>query len=83
MPDQEPRAFLSYTHIDDQGLGGRLTTLRGQLSVEIQIHTGKPFEIFQDVKDIEWGQSAQDRIDSSLDEVTFLIPVLTPSGPTS
>ena len=43
------------------------------------MHTGKVFEIFQDVKDIQLGQSATARIETALDEVTFLIPILTPS----
>ena len=79
MADQSPRAFMSYTRIDDQRDGGRITNLREQLSGEVQMQTGKPFEIFQDVRDIEWGQSAKARIETSLDEVTFLIPILTPS----
>ena len=79
MPDQNPRAFLSYTRIDDRRDGGRITNLREQLSGEVQMQTGQAFEIFQDVKDIEWGQSAAARIEIALDEVTFLIPILTPS----
>jgi len=43
------------------------------------MHTGKPFKVFQDRNDLEWGQNWQDRIESSLEEVTFLIPVITPS----
>ncbi len=78
MPDQNPRAFLSYTRIDDRRDGGRITNLREQLSGEVQVQTGKPFEIFQDVKDIQLGQSWRDRIETALDEVTFLIPILTP-----
>ncbi len=43
------------------------------------MHTGKPFKVFQDRNDLEWGQNWQDRIENSLEEVTFLIPVITPS----
>jgi len=35
--------------------------------------------IFQDRKDIQWGQNWKKRIEESLDEVTFLIPIITPS----
>jgi cobaltochelatase CobT len=40
---------------------------------------GRSFPIFQDRNDIRWGQAWQERIDQSLLEVTFLMPVLTPS----
>jgi len=43
------------------------------------MHTGKPFSIFQDRNDLEWGENWRDRIEGSLGEVTFLIPVVTPS----
>jgi hypothetical protein len=43
------------------------------------MQTGKPFAVFQDRNDIAWGQNWEDRITSSLSDVTFLIPILTPS----
>jgi len=43
------------------------------------MQSGEEFPIFVDRDDIRWGQSWQERIVGSLDETTFLIPVLTPS----
>lgn len=43
------------------------------------MHIGQPFKIFQDRNDLEWGQNWASRIDDSLNTVTFLIPVITPS----
>jgi len=40
---------------------------------------GEDFPIFQDRNDIQWGQNWEERIEKSLDAVTFLIPILTPS----
>lgn len=40
---------------------------------------GQEFAIFQDRNDIAWGQNWQARIDQTLDAVTLLIPILTPS----
>src|SRR5690349_7850086 len=74
-----PVAFLSYVRLDDQHEHGRLSQFRERLSGEVRIQTGEIFEIFQDRNDIAWGQQWQSRIDESLDSVTFLIPVLTPS----
>lgn len=74
-----PRAFMSYTRFDDQNDGGQLTRLRERLSKEIQAVTGAPFEIFQDIEDIEWGQRFEQRIAEALHTATFLIPIITPS----
>ncbi len=42
------------------------------------MQTGEEFPIFQDRNDIRWGQNWKQRLDNSLDAVTFLIPVITP-----
>ncbi|MFL6213154.1 MAG: right-handed parallel beta-helix repeat-containing protein [Blastocatellia bacterium] len=71
-------AFMSYVRLDDQHEGGRLTQFRERLSGEVRMQTGESFEIFQDRNDITWGQQWKQRIEDSLDEVTFLIPIITP-----
>src|SRR5215211_1349059 len=70
-------ALMSYAHSDDTDR--HLTTFRERLSQEVQVQTGLEFPIFQDIKDIHWGQTWQQRINNSLDEITFLIPIITPS----
>ena len=74
----DPVAFLSYVRFDDQHEDGRLTQFRERLSGEVRLQTGRKFEIFQDRNAIAWGEQWQQRIDESLDTVTFLIPILTP-----
>ncbi|MFI5329694.1 MAG: right-handed parallel beta-helix repeat-containing protein [Desulfobaccales bacterium] len=74
-----PLAFMSYARFVDEHDQGQLTKFCERLSGEVQVQTGETFPIFQDRKDIHWGQQWQERIDNSLDEVTFLIPILTPS----
>jgi len=70
---------MSYVRFDDEHEDGRLTRFRERLSGEVRIQTGEAFEIFQDRKDIAWGQQWKRRIEESIDTVTFLIPVLTPA----
>ena len=77
--NKEPIAFLSYSHFDDQHDGQYITRLRQLLVGEMRVQTGIDFEIFQDRENIDWGQKWQQRIDESLDAVTFLIPILTPN----
>ena len=77
MKRQKPAAFMSYVHSDDKY--GHLTQFHKRLSDEVRVHTGEKFSIFQDRKDILWGQNWKERIEESLDVVTFLIPIITPS----
>lgn len=70
-------AFMSYAHRDDKY--GHLTQLRKDLRDEVGRQLGEDFEIFQDRDAIKWGQNWKKRIEDSLDGVTFLIPIITPS----
>lgn len=75
----EPAAFLSYARSDDEHEEGRVTELRKRLEGEIRMYTGQAgFTIFQDRRDIRWGEQWRQRIDGVLDATTFLIPVMSP-----
>lgn len=74
-----PLAFMSYVRSDDAHENGRLTQFCERLSGEVKMQGGEPFPIFQDRNDINWGQQWEKRIKESLDAVTFLIPIITPS----
>jgi nitroreductase len=79
MPDREPVAFFSYVRSDDDHDAGRITDLRKRLEGEVKIQTGRPFHIFQDRNDIQWGEQWKERIETTLRGITFLIPIVTPS----
>ncbi|WP_417913625.1 right-handed parallel beta-helix repeat-containing protein [Candidatus Electronema sp. JM] len=74
-----PKAFMSYVNLDDQHENGLITQFREHLSRAMRMQTGEAFEIFQDRKDIAWGQQWQERINGSLDATTFLLPIITPA----
>jgi F-box protein 11 len=76
MKQQKPVAFMSYVHTDDKYK--HLTTLRERLSDEVQVQAGREFPIFQDSEGIKLGQNWKQRLETALDEVTFLIPIITP-----
>jgi cell division septum initiation protein DivIVA len=79
-----PAAFLSYAHVDDEYDRGVITEFRKALEGAVRLQTGRrDVQIFQDRDNIGWGQEWKARIDSSLDAVTFLVPILTPSFFTS
>lgn len=75
--DRKPGAFMSYAHADDDD--GRLSEFRKKLSAQTRKVIGVEFPIFQDCEDIKWGEEWESRIDESLAEVTFFIPIITPS----
>jgi F-box protein 11 len=77
MKKPPPAAFLSYVRSDDKY--GHITEFRQRLSDEVHVQTGEEFLIFQDRNDILWGQNWKQRIEESIDEVTFLTPIITPS----
>jgi len=70
---------MSYARSDDKHNYRQLTKLCKRLSGEVQVQTGKEFPIFQDRKDTYWGEHWKSRIEESLDAVTFLVPIITPS----
>ena len=78
MSKRPPVAFMSYARSDDEKMKGSLTRFREHLSDAVELVTGEEFQIFQDRDDIKWGQNWKKRIQNSLDEVTFLIPIVTP-----
>jgi TIR domain len=75
----QPAAFLSYARVDDEYEDGLVSQLRKRLSGAVRAQTGEDFPIFQDREDIQWGQNWQQRIEETLDAVTLLIPIMTPS----
>lgn len=72
-----PAAFLSYDHLDDRY--GHISKFRERLADEVCIQTGTEFTIFQDRDDILWGENWRSRVEDSLDDVAFFIPIITPS----
>jgi cobaltochelatase CobT len=79
LAKREPVAFISYVRSDDDHDDGRISQLRKLLEGEVKMQTGKTFHIFQDRNDINWGQQWKDRIEDTILEITFLIPIVTPS----
>jgi len=70
---------MSYVRFNDQHDDGQLTSFRERLATEVRAQTGEEFAIFQDRNDIAWGQNWQQRIDETLDAVTLLLVIITPS----
>jgi hypothetical protein len=77
--DRPPAVFLSYARFDDQQDAGQISRLRERLEGEVRAATGVELTIFEDREDIRWWQEWQARVESALEAVTFLIPILTPA----
>lgn len=76
---QQPIAFLSYARRDDEHDAGRITAIRKQLQSEVEVLTGKRFQIFQDQENISVGQPWRTQIQLSIDNTSLLIAMVTPS----
>lgn len=73
-------AFFSYTHADDEGDDGLLSSVRGRLENELRLTLGdREVRIFQDRDDLNPGDVWEARLAKALDEAAYLIPVITPS----
>ncbi len=73
-PPTPPDAFLSYTRFDDQHDGGAISEFCRRLASAVRAVTGVPFEIFQDVDDIDVGERWSGKLERILDQARFFIP---------
>ncbi len=71
--------FWSYVHDDDSNDGGGILRLARHIAREFELLSSEPLDLFIDRDDLRWGQEWKRRIDESLQEITFFIPVITPS----
>jgi hypothetical protein len=78
LPGQ-PAAFVSYVRFNDQHDDGWVSQFCELLSAEVRVQIGEEFPIFQDRKDIAWGQNWERRINEALDSVSLLLAIMTPS----
>jgi peptide-methionine (R)-S-oxide reductase len=78
MDDTFYAAFFSYARSDDEHDDGQISALRVRLEGETRMLLGRPFGIFQDRDDIQWGESWRQRVDNTLDAATLLVAVVTP-----
>jgi hypothetical protein len=70
--------FWSYSHQDNERDGNGICRLARHIMDEFALVTGETLTLFLDHKDIQWGEEWRRRIDASLAETTFFIPIITP-----
>jgi hypothetical protein len=78
MPNEAAAGFWSYARADNQLDGGAILELASLIGEEYNLLTGEPLELFVDRDNITWQQEWRERIGSSLTEITFFIPIITP-----
>jgi hypothetical protein len=72
------KAFLSYVRFDNRVENDYIARLCRRLREAVEQHSGVECQIFQDVNDIGWGEQWKSKIERSLSEAYFLIPIVTP-----
>lgn len=70
--------FWSYTHADDDAEFGLISDLARDIVKQYELLTGESIELFLDRDSLEWGNAWADKVNGSLSNVAFFIPVLTP-----
>jgi parallel beta-helix repeat protein len=78
-PRRPPAAFLSHVRFDDDYDRDRLERFREHLVAEMRLQTGEELLLLQDRNELRWSQCWAERVRESLEQDTFLIPLLTPS----
>ena len=71
--------FLSYSHFDDKNDKGYISQLRSHICDEVRAKTGVEIDIFQDKLHLQLGENWKDTLKNNLNNVYFLIPIITPS----
>ncbi len=72
-------AFLSYARLDDEYEDGAVSGFRARLEAAVRQYTGqREFQIYQDTRDIRWGQQWKEALEQALEDVFLLFPIMTP-----
>lgn len=69
--------FVSYSHDDNKRAQGRVLDIINRIQDEYGLITGEDLTVFTD-RDLKWGENWRERIDTALQNTTFLIPIVTP-----
>lgn len=70
--------FWSYRHNDDDADGGRISDLARDIVAQYEMLTGDSIELFLDRDSLVWGNAWQEKVDGTLANVAFFVPVITP-----
>lgn len=77
-PMASSEGFWSYVHSDDDAEGHRIVELARDIAAQFEMITDEPIRLFLDKNDLEWGVDWDKKIHTSIANVAFFIPVLTP-----
>lgn len=70
--------FWSYVHADDQIDLGRIVDLAHDIVGNYEAIRAESIELFLDRDDLQWGDKWRAKVDDTLGNVAFFIPVVTP-----
>lgn len=76
MPNMN--GFWSYVHKDDEADFGLISNLARDLVASYEAIRAEDIDLFLDSDRIQWGDEWKAKVDSSLADVAFVVPVLTP-----
>ena len=71
------KAFCSYVHKDNESFSHTVESLVQDFRSLHEAETGRDLEIFFDREDIGWGQDLRNAVSQSVENATFLLPIIT------
>src|ERR1039458_7944513 len=78
MAGETAAGFWGLSHQDNKTARGGILELASLIMEEYNLLSGEPLELFVDHDSIAWGEEWRTRVDSSLAQTTFFIPIITP-----
>jgi hypothetical protein len=70
--------FWSYVHADDEAAFDLISALARDIARTYESIRNEPIDLFLDRDDLAWGDRWREKIDKTLSNVAFFVPVLTP-----
>lgn len=74
----EQLGFWSYVHDDDDMSMGRIAALAHDIVANYESIKAEKIELFLDRDDLHWGDQWRGRVNDSLSNVAFFIPIISP-----
>lgn len=73
-----PSGFWSYTHADNEASLGKIKLLAERLQAEYLVQTTEKLDLFIDDEGLQWGEVWRERLQSTIRQTVFFIPIITP-----
>lgn len=79
VDDVDAKLFFSYSHADDDYLGGAMLRFADALQNSYRFQFGREIQVFTDRAGLAWGTAWQRQLDRAVEDTQFLLAMVTPT----